>query len=62
MRWLAFAVVLDFRCVGVSSVMRTYERPVVVRVVTGHAGMPCDWGKLPYEVMEKISSRLAHEV
>jgi GMP synthase (glutamine-hydrolysing) len=60
--WQAFAVVLDIRSVGVSSGMRTYERPVVVRVVTGHDGMTCDWGKLPYEVMEKISSRITHEV
>jgi len=60
--WQAFAVVLDVRSVGVSSGMRTYERPVVIRAINSRDGMTCDWAKLPYQVMEKISSRITHEV
>ena len=60
--WQAFAVVLDVRSVGVSSGMRTYERPVVVRAINSRDGMTCDWARLPYEVMERISSRITNEV
>lgn len=60
--WQAFAVVLDVRSVGVSSGMRTYERPVVVRAINSRDGMTCDWARLPYEAMERISSRITNEV
>ena len=60
--WQAFAVVLDVRSVGVSSGMRTYERPVVIRAINSRDGMTCDWARLPYEAMERISSRITNEV
>jgi GMP synthase (glutamine-hydrolysing) len=60
--WQAFAVVLDIRSVGVSSGMRTYQRPVVIRAINSRDGMTCDWARLPYHVMERISSRITREV
>ncbi len=60
--WQVFAVLLDVRSVGVSSGMRTYERPIVIRAINSLDGMTCDWAKLPYPVLERISSRITHEV
>ncbi len=60
--WQVFAVLLDVRSVGVSRGMRTYERPIVVRAINSRDGMTCDWAKLPYSVLERISSRITDEV
>jgi len=60
--WQVFAVLLDVRSVGVSHGMRTYERPIVIRAINSLDGMTCDWAKLPYPVLERISSRITHEV
>lgn len=60
--WQAFAVLLDIRSVGVMGDMRTYERPIVLRAVTSEDGMTCDWARLPYPVLEKISARIVNEV
>ena len=60
--WQAFAVLLNVRSVGVTSGMRTYERPVVIRAVNSSDGMTCNWAELPHSVLEKISSRITYEV
>lgn len=60
--WQAFAVLPDIRSVGVSRGMRTYERPIVIRAINSRDGMTCDWAKLPYSVLERISSRITSEV
>lgn len=60
--WQAFAVLLDTRSVGVTGDMRTYERPVVIRAVISEDGMTCDWARLPYPVLEKMSARIVNEV
>ena len=59
-----FPVVLlaDVRSVGVQGDGRTYGHPVVLRPVTSEDAMTADWGRLPYEVMEKISTRITNEV
>jgi GMP synthase (glutamine-hydrolysing) len=48
--------------VGVMGDERTYEQTMVLRAVTSVDGMTADWARLPYEVMEKISSRVINEV
>jgi GMP synthase (glutamine-hydrolysing) len=61
--WQAFCVLLaDVRTVGVMGDGRTYETPVIVRVVTSEDAMTADWARLPYDVLERISSRIVREV
>jgi GMP synthase (glutamine-hydrolysing) len=61
--WQAFAVLLaGVRSVGVMGDGRTYERPVVLRVVTSEDAMTADWARLPHEVLDRISSRIVREV
>jgi GMP synthase (glutamine-hydrolysing) len=61
--WQAFCVLLaDVQSVGVMGDGRTYERPIVVRCVTSEDAMTADWAKLPYEVLDRISSRIIREV
>ncbi len=59
-----FPVVLlaDIRSVGVQGDGRTYGHPIVLRPVTSEDAMTADWGRLPYEVLEKISTRITNEV
>ncbi|MFP5253830.1 MAG: glutamine-hydrolyzing GMP synthase, partial [Actinomycetes bacterium] len=59
-----FPVVLlaDVRSVGVQGDGRTYGHPVVLRPVTSEDAMTADWGRLPYEVLERISTRITNEV
>ena len=60
--WQAFAVLLPVKSVGVMGDERTYEYTIAVRVVDSKDGMTADWVKLPYQVLEKISSRIINEV
>ncbi len=60
--WQAFAVLPDIRSVGVMGDERTYAHPVIVRAVTSEDAMTADWARLPYDVLESISSRIINEV
>ena len=60
--WQSFAILPDIRTVGVMGDERTYAYPVVVRAVTSEDAMTADWARLPYDVMERISSRVINEV
>ena len=59
-----FPVVLlaDVRSVGVQGDGRTYGHPVVLRPVTSEDAMTADWARLPYDLLEKISTRITNEV
>jgi GMP synthase (glutamine-hydrolysing) len=59
-----FPVVLlaDVRSVGVQGDGRTYGHPVVLRPVTSEDAMTADWARLPYDVLERISTRITNEV
>src|SRR3954447_7464589 len=59
-----FPVVLlaDVRSVGVQGDGRTYRHPVVLRPVTSEDAMTADWARLPYELLETISTRITNEV
>ncbi|MGH9259934.1 MAG: glutamine-hydrolyzing GMP synthase, partial [Acidimicrobiales bacterium] len=60
--WQAFAVLPDIRSVGVMGDERTYAHPIIVRAVTSEDAMTADWARLPYDVMETMSSRIINEV
>lgn len=60
--WQAFGVLLPVRSVGVMGDERTYENVCVLRAVSSVDGMTADWYKIPYETLEKISSRIINEV
>jgi GMP synthase (glutamine-hydrolysing) len=60
--WQAFVVLLPIRSVGVMGDDRTYENVAALRIVTSMDGMTADWAKIPYTVLEKISTRIVNEV
>ena len=61
--WQCPVVLLaDVRSVGVQGDGRTYGHPIVLRPVSSEDAMTADWSRLPYEVLEKISTRITNEV
>ena len=60
--WQAFAVLADIRTVGVMGDERTYAHPIIVRAVTSDDAMTADWARLPYDLLERLSSRIINEV
>ncbi len=60
--WQSFAVLPAVRTVGVMGDDRTYAYPIIVRAVTSDDAMTADWARLPYDVLERIASRVINEV
>jgi GMP synthase (glutamine-hydrolysing) len=61
--WQCPVVLLaDVRSVGVQGDGRTYGHPIVLRPVSSEDAMTADWSRVPYDVLEKISTRITNEV
>lgn len=57
-----FAVLTNMRSVGVMGDARTYDYTLALRGVTTTDFMTADWARIPYEVLDKASSRIVNEV
>ena len=60
--WQSFCVLPAVRSVGVQGDSRTYGYPIVLRAVTSEDAMTADWARLPYDLIETISSRIVNEI
>lgn len=60
--WQYFAFLPNIKSVGVMGDERTYFHTVGLRAVTSTDAMTCDWARIPYDVLERISSRIVSEV
>ncbi len=60
--WQSFCVLPVVRSVGVQGDGRTYAYPIVIRAVTSKDAMTADWARLPYDLLERVSSRIINEV
>ncbi len=61
--WQCPVVLLaDVRSVGVQGDGRTYGHPVVLRPVSSEDAMTADWTRVPFDVLETISTRITNEV
>ncbi len=60
--WQYFAALLDVKSVGVMGDERTYDHVLAIRAVTSSDGMTADWAKIPYNVLESMSSKIVNNV
>ncbi|MGI8806165.1 MAG: glutamine-hydrolyzing GMP synthase [Thermoleophilaceae bacterium] len=61
--WQSFCVLPgDLRSVGVQGDERSYGHVIVVRAVTSDDAMTADWARLPYDLVERIASRMINEI
>ena len=60
--WQYFAVLPNFKSVGVMGDERTYAWTIGIRAIHSNDGMTADWVRLPYEVLENISNRICNEL
>ena len=57
-----FAVLTNTRTVGVMGDFRTYDYTLALRGVRTTDFMTADWARIPYEVLDKVSTRIVNEV
>lgn len=60
--WMSFAVLLPIKSVGIQGDERSYKYPIVLRVVESRDAMTANFSKIPFSILEKISTRITNEV
>ena len=60
--WMAFPVLLSIKSVGIQGDERTYKYPLVIRIVESKDAMTANFSKVPYKILEKLSTRITNEI
>ncbi|HEY4578363.1 MAG TPA: GMP synthase (glutamine-hydrolyzing), partial [Savagea sp.] len=60
--WQYFTVLPNIRSVGKRDEKRTYDHAIGIRAVHSVDGMTSDWARIPWDLLEKISTRITNEV
>ncbi|QQE78587.1 glutamine-hydrolyzing GMP synthase [Alicyclobacillus sp. SO9] len=60
--WQYFTVITGVHSVGVMGDERTYAETLAIRAVSSQEGMTADWARIPYDVLERISTRIVNEI
>lgn len=60
--WMSFAVLLPVKSVGIQGDERSYKFPIVIRIIESEDAMTANFSKIPYEILERISTRITNEI
>lgn len=60
--WMSFAVLLPIKSVGIQGDERSYKYPIVIRIIESEDAMTANFSKIPYEILERISTRITNEI
>ncbi len=60
--WMGFAVLLPIKCVGVQGDERSYKHPIVIRIIESKDAMTANFARIPYGILEAISTRITNEI
>ena len=60
--WMSFAVLLPIKSVGIQGDERSYKYPVVVRIIESRDAMTANFSKIPFSILERISTRITNEI
>lgn len=59
---MSFAVLLPIKSVGIQGDERSYKYPIVIRIIESEDAMTANFSKIPYEILERISTRITNEI
>lgn len=60
--WMSFGVLLPIRNVGIQGDQRSYQYPIVIRIVESKDAMTANFSKIPYPTLERIATRITNEI
>ena len=60
--WQAFCVLIPIKTVGVMGDERTYENTIAIRAVNSVDGMTANWSRIPFDILDLISSEIINNV
>jgi len=60
--WMAFAVLLPIKSVGIQGDARSYKYPIVIRIIESKDAMTANFAKIPYEILDRISAKITNDI